>query len=135
MNTQKTITKFISYGLLLTILLCAIGFGVGRLLETNLIWPLAAASTYSVLAVMLYGLCWKIFSKMSSSSLTLFYMAGLLLRMMLAMPFLLAIWKLSETYDEMLTYVIVFFIFYLAELIYNVVFFIGIEKQNNKINN
>ena len=108
-------------------------FIVGLLIDNlhihSILLPLIISFLFSLATIVVYGLCWRLVAKSSPKSLTMFYMAGIGLRMFLAIPFILGYWLYSDTFEDTLRFVIVFIIFYFAVLAFDAIYFASVERQ------
>lgn len=134
MNIREIVKKYLTRGFALICTLYIIGIGVERIFTISLDWSLILSFTFSVITLFAYGLCWKVIAKSSPKSLTLYYMAGSVMRMFLAIPFVVGYWMYSSSFNDVLRFVIVFIIFYLVMLAYDAIYFARVEKQNKKNN-
>ena len=112
--------------------LTLLGLLVSRvLMYSNLVVPLVISAVFSLVSSYMYGKAWKYFAKNSASSLGKFYMGGSMLRMVLAAIVALVGTVVYRTdHEKVLTFVLVFAIFYLAIMIFESIYFIRVEKNN-----
>jgi len=105
------------------------------LLKSNMVTPLIVSSIFFLVTGILYGKAWKYFATNSPKVLGRFYLAGSMLRMFLTVIVIL-IGSLSYRGDKenILTYVVVFVVYYIIAMFFDCLYFFRIEK-NNKINN
>ena len=105
------------------------------LLKPNLVTPMVVSSIFFIATSKLYGKAWKYFATNSPKVLGRFYLAGSMLRMFLAVIIIL-IGSFSYRGDKenILTYVVVFVVYYIIAMFFDCLYFFRIEK-NNKINN
>lgn len=86
---------------------------------------------FSLVSSYMYGKAWKYFAKNSANSLGKFYMGGSMLRMVLAaIVALIGAVVYRTDHEKVLTFVLVFAIFYLAIMIFESIYFIRVEKNN-----
>lgn len=134
MDIQRIVKKYLITGFSIICLIYIIGICVERLFSIPLGWSLIISYIFSIVTLLIYGLCWKLIAKSSPKSLTLYYMAGSTMRMLLAIPFVVGYWMYASSFEEVFRFVIVFIIFYLVMLAYDAIYFARVEKQNKKNN-
>jgi hypothetical protein len=126
-----------SLWLVIALALCSIGCLSYVSVKTDrpmMTSELVITVVYSIVAIYAYGLSWRAVAKTSLSNLTKFYMAGSALRMLTAAMVVIVYGLIVRVFVDIRNFVIMFMVFYLATLIFDVVFFARVEK-NNKIEN
>lgn len=91
---------------------------------------LAVSAVYSIIILYAYGYSWKAVAKSSPMNLTKFYMAASALRMITAVMVIIVYCLIVRIHADIVNFIIMFVVFYLATLIYDVVFFAKVEKNN-----
>ena len=128
-DVTKTAQRYFSRGLELTATLYIIGVILAIANVIRFGWALEVSAAFSLTTLVMYGFGWKYIADNFPGSLSLFYMGGSVLRILLALPFILVCNMLVPTYDEFLTYAVTFIIFYLVMLAYDAVYFARVEKN------
>lgn len=105
--------------------------------DTALYWPITQALLvtviFSFVATLAYGYAWKAVAKLSPTNLTKFYLAGSALRLMAALLVFLVYALAIREKTAVLWFTGIFVGFYLVLLLYDSLYFTGIEKRlNNK---
>lgn len=126
-----------SLWLIIALALCSIGClsYMSGITDRPLMTPeLAITVVYSIIVLYAYGLSWKSIAKSSPKNLTKFYMVASALRMLTAVMVVIVYCMKVRLFIDIRNFVIMFMVFYLATLIFDVIFFAKVEK-NNKIEN
>ena len=102
-----------------------------------LYWPITQALLvtviFSFVATLAYGYAWKAVAKSSPTNLTKFYLVGSALRLMAALLVFLVYALVIREKTAVLWFTGIFVGFYLVLLLYDSLYFTGIEKRlNNK---
>ena len=124
-----------SLWLVIALALCAIGClsYLAAYTDRPLMTPeLVITVVYSIIVLYVYGLSWKSVAKSSPKNLTKFYMVASALRMMTAVMVVVVYCMAVRVFIDIRNFVIMFMVFYLATLVFDVIFFAKVEK-NNKI--
>lgn len=105
--------------------------------DTALYWPITQALLvtviFSFVATLAYGYAWKAVAKSSPTNLTKFYLVGSALRLMAALLVFLVYALVIREKTAVLWFTGIFVGFYLVLLLYDSLYFTGIEKRlNNK---
>lgn len=105
--------------------------------DTALYWPITRALLvtviFSFVATLAYGYAWKAVAKSSPTNLTKFYLVGSALRLMAALLVFLVYALVIMEKTAVLWFTGIFVGFYLVLLLYDSLYFTGIEKRlNNK---
>ncbi|MBF1385634.1 hypothetical protein [Prevotella aurantiaca] len=136
MNIAKVERDYHKINLWIVSSLTLLGLLISQvLLKSNMVTPLIVSSIFFLVTGILYGKAWKYFATNSPKVLGRFYLAGSMLRMFLTVIVIL-IGSLSYRGDKenILTYVVVFVVYYIIAMFFDCLYFFRIEK-NNKINN
>ena len=136
MNIAKVERDYYKINLWIVSSLTLLGLLISQvLLKSNMVTPLIVSSIFFLVTGILYGKAWKYFATNSPKVLGRFYLAGSMLRMFLTVIVIL-IGSLSYRGDKenILTYVVVFVVYYIIAMFFDCLYFFRIEK-NNKINN
>lgn len=99
--------------------------------STLLLNSLIVTVIYSLIICNIYGLAWKGMAKSSPTSLTKFYLVAAAIRIMTAVAVAIVYCLMAKDRGEILRFVSVFLIFYVAILVFDGIFFARVEK--NKI--
>ncbi|MGG6544830.1 UNVERIFIED_CONTAM: hypothetical protein NY100_05295 [Prevotella sp. 15_C9] len=101
------------------------------LMLANTSVPIIVSALFSLVSCVAYGKTWKYFATNHSRVLGKFYMAGSMLRMILATIVVLigAVIYLPNR-EKILTFVAIFVIYYLLLMIFDCIYFIKVEKKN-----
>jgi hypothetical protein len=83
--------------------------------------------------MFLYGIAWKYVARNYANSLSLFYLAGSGLRMIVAGMAVLIVYFLVPDYDVFRDFALIFVAFYIVMLGYDAYFFARYEKNNIKV--
>ena len=133
MNAKKVAKKYLITGFSLIGLLYIICIGVENIFDDIYLgWAPTISFIYTFITLLLYGLCWEYIATKSPRNLSLFYMASSLIRMFLAVPFVVGYWIKAPSFDDVFLFVIVFITFYLVMLAFDAIFFARVEKHNKK---
>lgn len=105
--------------------------------DAALYWPITQALLvtviFSFVATLAYGYAWKAVAKSSPTNLTKFYLVGSALRLMAALLVFLVYALVIREKTAVLWFTGIFVGFYLVLLLYDSLYFTGIEKRlNNK---
>lgn len=105
--------------------------------DMALYWPITQALLvtviFSFVATLAYGYAWKAVAKSSPTNLTKFYLVGSALRLMAALLVFLVYALVIREKTAVLWFTGIFVGFYLVLLLYDSLYFTGIEKRlNNK---
>ena len=136
MNIAKVERDYHKINLWIVSSLTLLGLLISQvLLKSNMVTPLIVSSIFFLVTGILYGKTWKYFATNSPKVLGRFYLAGSMLRMFLAVIIIL-IGSFSYRGDKenILTYVVVFVVYYIIAMFFDCLYFFRIEK-NSKINN
>lgn len=87
---------------------------------------------FSFVATLAYGYAWKAVAKSSPVNLTKFYLAGSALRLMAALLVFLVYALVIKEKTAVLWFTGIFVGFYLVLLLYDSLYFTGVEKKLNK---
>lgn len=126
--------RYTKYGLWLLAALFAAGMIYDSINGISVQWNLVVSVIYSLVMLFAYGACWKGVAKTSPGNLAKFYMAGSVLRMMSALLVVVVYCFVVRQFDSIMRFVVYFLVFYVAMLVYNVVYFTQVEKTINKEN-
>ncbi|GAB6962820.1 hypothetical protein [Prevotella fusca] len=95
---------------------------------------LTISAVYSLIITSVYGGAWKGVASQSPAVLSKFYLVASGLRMLLAFLVLLVYAFVVKERTMILSFAVIFMVFYLVLLAFDTVYFYKVEK-NNKINN
>ena len=135
-NKLKEITKrYIqrSLWLVIALALCCMGCltYLSGITDRPLMAPeLAISTVYSILVLYIYGYSWKAVAKSSPMNLTKFYMAASALRMLTAVMVIVIYCLIVRVHADIRNFIIMFIVFYLTTLIFDVLYFSKVEKHN-----
>lgn len=133
-NISRATRNYFKFGLWIVA-----GLTMVALLMMNVLQMLSAinsvivAALFSLVTLFLYGLAWKYVARHSDSNLSMFYLAGSALRMVLAGMVVLVAYFLEPDYAAFRNFALLFVGFYLAMLAYDAWFFARFEKHNVKV--
>ena len=92
------------------------------------------SALFSLITASIYGGAWKAIAASSPAVLGKFYLAGSALRMLLAFLTILVYAIIVKERVMILSFAVIFMIFYLVLLAFDTIYFSKVEK-NNKTNN
>lgn len=95
---------------------------------------LMVSALFSLITASIYGGAWKAIAAKSPAVLGKFYLAGSALRMLLAFLTILVYALIVKERVMILSFAVIFMIFYLVLLAFDTIYFSKVEK-NNKTNN
>ena len=95
---------------------------------------LTISALFSLITASIYGGAWKAIADKSPAVLGKFYLAGSALRMLLAFLTILVYALIVKERVMILSFAVIFMIFYLVLLAFDTIYFSKVEK-NNKTNN
>lgn len=95
---------------------------------------LIVSALFSLITASIYGGAWKAIAAKSPAVLGKFYLAGSALRMLLAFLTILVYAIIVKERVMILSFAVIFMIFYLVLLAFDTIYFSKVEK-NNKTNN
>lgn len=95
---------------------------------------LMVSALFSLITASIYGGAWKAIAAKSPAVLGKFYLAGSALRMLLAFLTILVYAIIVKERVMILSFAVIFMIFYLVLLAFDTIYFSKVEK-NNKTNN
>jgi len=95
---------------------------------------LIVSALFSLITASIYGGAWKAIAASSPAVLGKFYLAGSALRMLLAFLTILVYAIIVKERVMILSFAVIFMIFYLVLLAFDTIYFSKVEK-NNKTNN
>jgi len=128
-NVKETTKRYIGIGLMLIIFLWMVGITAGCFRpDWMLMAPVWVATAFSVVVLVAFGLLWQWVSKKHPDSITTLYYSVSGFRMLLAL-FTLLICYLIVGRDNMLSFVLVFMIFYFVMVGYHTIFFSRLLKR------
>ncbi|MCR5130884.1 MAG: hypothetical protein K6C10_05415 [Prevotella sp.] len=129
MNTDKLSKRYIRQELLLTVALFLIGLLVMRVWYMNdMLWPLVVSAVFSLVASYVIGFLWRRIARTSPDSLPTFFTATSGFRMLAALA-VMFVYYLIVGRESMLTFILVFLVFYFASLIHHSVFFSRVSNR------
>ncbi len=99
----------------------------------SLMNSLLASALFSLVTMFLYGIAWKYVARNYANSLSLFYLAGSGLRMIVAGMAVLIVYFLVPDYGVFRDFALIFVAFYIVMLGYDAYFFARYEKNNIKV--
>lgn len=91
---------------------------------------LAISTVYSIFVLYIYGYSWKAVAKSSPMNLVKFYMVASVLRMLTAVMVIVVYCLIVRVRADIRNFIIMFIVFYLVTLIFDVVYFSKVEKHN-----
>ena len=94
--------------------------------------PLVISALYSLVTNIAYGEAWKASARVSSGALTRFYLGASAVRLLLAALVTAAVCVLDGNRQPIINFVIVFFAFYMAMLVFDGAFFARLERKLNQ---
>ena len=123
--------NYLKYSLWLVVALALIGLMAANVMfQTSWVMPVTIAALFSLATSIAYGMAWRSVARSAPQTLTKFYLAASALRMLCA-AMVVAVYCVAVRQPQQIReFVIVFFVFYIATLIFDSVFFARIEKQN-----
>ena len=95
---------------------------------------LTISALFSLITASIYGGAWKAIADKAPAVLGKFYLAGSALRMLLAFLTILVYALIVKERVMILSFAVIFMIFYLVLLAFDTIYFSKVEK-NNKTNN
>ena len=95
---------------------------------------LTISALFSLITASIYGGAWKAIAVKSPAVLGKFYLAGSVFRMLLAFLTILVYALIVKERVMILSFAVIFMIFYLVLLAFDTIYFSKVEK-NNKTNN
>ena len=99
---------------------------------SGLVYPLIICVLYTMISSGAYGLSWKKVAKSAPGTLTKFYLVASALRMLTAVMVVILYCVISREREDIRSFVLMFFTFYIFMLVFYGVFFAYVEKKNNK---
>lgn len=124
--------KYCRYGLWIVCALFICGMIYDAAMYRDNHTSLVISAVFSLASVYTFAGCWAWIARTSPSQLAKFYMAASAVRMLLAAVVVAVTCFMLHDRAQSLTFVVVFAVFYMALLVYNIVFFARTEKNNNK---
>jgi len=123
--------RYCKYSLWVVVALALLIMGAARVFGiTWLITPMVICVVYTLAVSLLYGLAWKKTATSAPSTLTKFYLAASLLRMVVAVLVLVSYFLLVRERDAVIHFTLCFLLFYFAMLILDGVYFAGVERKS-----
>ena len=92
---------------------------------------LAICSVYTLPISYLYGISWKYIARHSPNVLAKFYIGAPAIRMVLAFCLILLYGLATKKRDTILSFTVVFIVYYIAMLFFDAFYFSHIEKNRN----
>lgn len=134
MDYNKIQKQYSKVSLWITAALYLVGLLVAQLTEhAAYISMLTISVCFSVLAASVYGGAWKAIASRSPAVLGKFYLAGSLLRMLLAFLVILVYALVTKDRKAVISFAAVFMVFYLVLLAFDAIYFSKVEKNNKPI--
>ena len=135
MDVNKVYKKYYKNNLWIIAGLYLIGLLVVQLTQhTAYINVLTICAVFSLITSSIYGGAWKAIASQSPTVMNNFYLAGSGFRMLLAFLTVLVYALIVKERVMILSFAVIFMIFYLVLLAFDTIYFSKVEK-NNKINN
>lgn len=131
---KHTANKYHQQGLWIVAGMSLISLLVMRVMDNlSMLNGLIVCALFSILSIIAYGASWRYVAKVSSKSLSLFYLAGSGIRMLLGGVVVIAYYIISSDYASFRNFALLFVSFYLVLLAFDVWFFARFEKGNLKV--
>ena len=127
-DIKKTANRYLVQALLLIQALMLIGYVVSDFAELQLVKPLCVSYLFVTVVACSTSLIWRHIAQHQPDMLTTFYMATSGFRMLLALFTMLGVYIVVGR-EQMLPYIAVFMVFYLATIGHHSYFF---ARFNNK---
>ena len=129
-NIDKLCKRYLRQELLLTVALFLIGLMIMRVWYLDeMLWPLVVSTAFCLVVSNVIGLLWRRIAKNSPDNLPTFFTATSGFRMLLALA-VMFVYYLVVGRDAMLTFVLVFMVFYFASLIQHSAFFARVSNRS-----
>ena len=135
MDYNKVYKKYYKISLWLIATLYLIGMLVVQcVMRSSYIHMLTISAVFSLLTASIDGGAWKAIAIHSPAVLGKFYLSASALRMLLAFLVILVYALVVKNRQEIISFAVIFMIFYLVLLAFDTIYFARLEK-NNKIKN
>ena len=130
MDIDRQYRLFVRQGLCLVAALFLIGLMVMRVRYMyELLMPLVVGTVFAVVVYAAYGLVWRRVAKRSPDQLPTFFTAASGFRLLLALA-VMFVYYLAAPDGSMLTFFLVFAVFYFATLAHQSVFFARLSSRS-----
>ena len=127
---DKLCKRYLRQELLLAVALFLIGLMIMRVWYLDeMLWPLVVSTAFCLVVSNVIGLLWRRIAKNSPDNLPTFFTATSGFRMLLALA-VMFVYYLVVGRDAMLTFVLVFMVFYFASLIHHSAFFARVSNRS-----
>jgi hypothetical protein len=94
--------------------------------------PVCISAVFQLVACISYAFSWKWVRSSSPNSLPTLYMAASAFRMFAAVVTVMVFCFIDATQTSILSFVVIFLIYYFVVLIYDTWYFVKIEKKNKQ---
>lgn len=94
--------------------------------------PVCISAVFQLVACIIYAFVWKWVRSKSPNSLPTLYMAASAFRMFAAIVTVMVFCFMNASQNSILSFVVIFLIYYFAVLIFDTWYFIKIEKKNKQ---
>lgn len=98
--------------------------------DIRLVWSITISVLFSLVTTVAYNSTWKSLAATSQSGLSRFYLAAPALRMLAAAMVILCYGVIVRERQAVLSFVLIFCIYYVALLIFDCMYFAKEEKRN-----
>ncbi len=125
---DKKAKTYIRQGVLLAVGLCMVGLIIMQVWRLDaLLAPLVVSTVFSIVFEVVDALVWRKVAKSSPESLPTFFMTVSSVRMFAALAVMFVYYFTAE--GEMSTFLIVFAVFYVTQMIHHALFFTRISNK------
>ena len=94
--------------------------------------PVCISAVFQLVACIIYAFVWKWVRSTSPNSLPTLYMAASAFRMFAAIVTVLVFCFMNASQNSILSFVVIFLIYYFVVLIFDTWYFVKIEKKNKQ---
>lgn len=123
--------RYCKYSLWVVAALALLTLGAVRVLEiTGLITPLVICVAYTLSMNLLYGLAWKKTATTAPATLTKFYLAASLLRMVVAVLVIVCYFLLIREREAVIRFTLCFLLYYVSMLVLDSLYFARVEQKS-----
>lgn len=123
--------RYCKYSLWVVAALTLLTLGAVRIAGiAGLIAPVVICVAYTLATSLLYGLAWRKTATAAPSTLTKFYLAASLLRMVLAVLVLVSYFLLVREREAVIHFAMCFLLYYFSMLVLEGLYFAGVERKS-----
>ncbi|GAA6528119.1 MAG: hypothetical protein LKH27_03515 [Prevotella sp.] len=132
-RTDRIAKKYKQYSLWIIAALMLLALFVMQIMRnTSFVTALAVTVIYSLVCNWVYGDCWKKIAQSSPVNLMRFYLAGSVLRLLLALTVFLIYLVVVRERQAVIGFAVIFAAYYVVLLAFDCIYFVRVEKKNNK---